>query len=79
MYTGNLDGNLSRTDSFGRKNFEFGPGEKGCQRGTGAEKQRWFQHVDHVWHVNTFNAKHHRHRKGVLDIRYVSSWSAING
>ena len=48
MYTGNLDSNLFWTDSFDRKNLKMEPGEKGCRRGTGAEKQRCFAQVDHV-------------------------------
>ena len=38
-YIVNLDGNLSRTLFFGRKNIKVGPGGKGYRRGTVAKKK----------------------------------------
>ena len=69
----NPDGNLSCI-FFGRKNIKMEPGIKGCRRGTGTEKKGCFAHVVNVWHVEHVGiAKYHRHQKGVIDIRYVSS------
>ena len=65
---------------FWQKEYQDGTGKEGGRRGTGAEKEGCFAHVVPVWHIeHVRSAKHHRHQKGVLDIRYVSSWSAIDG
>ena len=53
-------------------------------KGAGAaqvrRKKGCFAHVVNVYHVEHVGiVKHHRHGKGVLDIRYASSWSATNG